>query len=193
MWDQVERSGGLTRMQRKLPIWTQATSFLFLYFAASSPALSQESWYKLHTPDDRFSIEMPSQPEHVEEQRTVASGTYTQHRYVSRLGRMTFVVFTGVFPDATDISDTRSYLEKTVAILVSNDKYKFEDVSWRKIQNLDALEFTAIREKVTQARSISLFAGYGNIAATFSGPLGSATSPEAKRFIESLRVEAAQR
>ena len=168
--------------------WIKVVAFLFLITVSYSTVA--EDWYRLRSPDGRFSIEMPGNPEHTERVGEAANPAISQHIYISRSSGMTFVVITSVYPDTVDLSNPRSNLEKAVDILVKSKKYKADDLVWKKINGFDALEVTLTQlESMIQSQNISLFAGYSRISATISGPPGSVQSPEAKRYIESLSVE----
>jgi hypothetical protein len=167
--------------------WTRVGFLISFLLLVSGPALSQETWQRLRLADGRFSIEMPDNAEHIAEQKPVANTTYISHRHVAKSGDLTFIVFSGVYPDSIDFSNTRKNLEYAIAAVAK--KSKIQSRFWRKIQGFDALEFTSIRDQKIESRSIALFAGHARISATVAGPVGSTSFPEAERFLNSIRVE----
>jgi hypothetical protein len=168
--------------------WTRVGFLIAFLFFASDQALSQEIWQRLRLADGRFSIEMPDNAEHIAEQKPVANTTYISHRYVAKSGDLTFIVFSGVYPESVDFSNTRKILEAGVAAVARKSAIK--NLSWIKIQGFEASDMTSVREQRIESRSIALFAGYAGIQATVAGPLGSSVSAEAKRFLDSLKIDA---
>jgi hypothetical protein len=158
--------------------------------APSSAAPSQAtSWHKLSGPEQSFSADMPAAPNYTaNEMRTAAGSSYTMHQYLLEQGEVAYVAQTAVYPSDVNVSNHRTNLQGGLDNAAKNmEGGKWASIGWGTYQGLTSVD--AIGERGSHAiRSFSVMKGRQIFTLTFAGPSGSARSPDAERFMTSLRI-----
>ncbi len=156
---------------------------------APSASAQAASWHTLSGPDRSFAADMPAAPSYAaKEMRTAAGSTYTMHQYMLEQGDAAYVAQTAIYPSDVNVSNHRTNLQGGLDNAAKNmEGGKWASVGWGTHQGLTSVE--AIGERAKHAiRSFSVMKGRQIITLTYAGPSGSARSPEAERFMTSLRI-----
>ncbi len=151
--------------------------------------LGQGDWQAMTGPNRSFTAELPAAPKYTATQmKTGSGGSYTMHQYIAEVGDLAYVVQTAIYPADVDISKPRANLQTALDNAARNmDGGKWASVDWPAWQGLTAYDAVGVREGFA-VRSFSTMKGRQIITLTYAGPAGSARSPEADRFVASLRL-----
>jgi hypothetical protein len=156
----------------------------------STPAATQAaSWHKVSGPDQSFSADMPATPKYTsQEMRTAAGASYTMHQYLLEQGSVAYVAQTAIYPSDVNVSNHRTNLQGGLDNAAKNmEGGKWASVGWGTYQGFTSVD--AVGERGSHAiRSFSVMKGRQIITLTYAGPSGTARSPDADRFMTSLRV-----
>jgi hypothetical protein len=157
---------------------------------ASAPAATEAaSWQKVPGPDQSFSADMPAAPKYTsQEMRTAAGSSYTMHQYLLEQGNVAYVAQTAIYPSDVNVSNHRTNLQGGLDNAAKNmEGGKWASIGWGTYQGLTSVD--AVGERGSHAiRSFSVMKGRQIITLTYAGPSGTARSPDAERFMTSLRV-----
>jgi hypothetical protein len=157
---------------------------------ASAPAAREAaSWQKVTGPDQTFSADMPAAPKYTsQEMRTAAGSSYTMHQYLLEQGNVAYVAQTAIYPADVNVSNQRANLQGGLDNAAKNmEGGKWASIGWGTYQGLTSVDATG--ERGSHAiRSFSVMKGRQIITLTYAGPSGTARSPEAERFMTSLRI-----
>jgi hypothetical protein len=169
---QPPRDGRLRLAQATAPLATEAAS-----------------WQKVSGPEQSFSAEMPAAPKYTsQEMRTAAGSPYTMHQYLLEQGNVAYVAQTAIYPADVNVSNHRTNLQGGLDNAAKNmEGGKWASIGWGTYQGLTSVD--AVGERTSHAiRSFSVMKGRQIITLTYAGPTGSARSPDAERFMTSLRI-----
>jgi hypothetical protein len=157
--------------------------------AGGGRAQSQGAWHTMTGPDRSFTVELPSGPKYTATKMETGTGaTYTMHQYMVEVGDIAYVVQTATYPPDVDISKPRDNLQGGLDNAAKNmDGGKWLSVDWPAKQGLMAYDAVGVRQGLA-VRSFSAMKGGRIVTLTYAGPAGSARSPDADRFIGSLRM-----
>jgi hypothetical protein len=157
---------------------------------ASAPAAAEAaSWQKVSGPDQTFSADMPAVPKYTsQEMRTAAGSSYTMHQYLLEQGDVAYVAQTAMYPSDVNVANHRTNLQGGLENAAKNmEGGKWASIGWGTYQGLTSVD--AVGERGSHAiRSFSVMKGRQIITLTYAGPSGTARSPDAERFLTSLRV-----
>jgi hypothetical protein len=146
-------------------------------------------WHTLAGPERGFTAEMPAAPAHSAiELHTAAGSPYTMHQYTLEQDKVAYVVQTVTYPEDVRVSSPRVNLQGGLDnVARSMEGGKWASIGWLTHQGSTAVD--AVGERDGHAiRSFSVMKGRQVFTLTYAGPAGSARSPEADRFIASLRI-----
>ena len=161
--------------------------------APTGAGVAQEQWQTVTSPDGSFTVEMPGKPSYFREELKTAKGTpFTLHQYVVEQGqgKVTYIVQGATYPDDSGILQPKSFLEE----LFKRDAKKLNGGEWSSIkwgtrQGATTLEGLGV-EGETDRRCFSAVKAKDDYDLLYWGPLGTATSPAADRFFNSLLIAA---
>lgn len=157
---------------------------------AASPGFEQAAaWHTLAGPDRAFMAEMPAAPAYAAtELQTGAGSSYTMHQYMLEQDKVAYVVQTVTYPEDVKVSNPRANLQGGLDNVARNMQGgKWASIGWLTHQGLTAVDAVGERDG-HDIRSFSVMRGRQVFTLTYAGPAGSARSPEANRFIASLRI-----
>jgi hypothetical protein len=157
--------------------------------AAAPAATETASWQKVSGPDQTFSADMPAVPKYTsQEMRTAAGSSYTMHQYLLEQGDVAYVAQTAIYPSDVNVANHRTNLQGGLENAAKNmEGGKWASIGWGTYQGLTSVD--AVGERGNHAiRSFSVMKGRQIITLTYAGPSGTARSPDAERFLTSLRV-----
>jgi hypothetical protein len=139
-------------------------------------------------PDKSFTAELPAAPKYTATKLKTGTGAgYTMHQYVAEVGDIGYVVQAAVYPPDADLSKPRAALQGGLDNAAKNmDGGKWQAVEWPSQPGLTAYDAVGVRKGLA-VRSFSALKGRLSVTLTYAGPPGSARSPDAERFIASLR------
>jgi hypothetical protein len=110
------------------------------------------------------------------------------HQYIAEVGDLAYVVQTAIYPADVDISKPRATLQVALDNAARNmDGGKWASVDWPAWQGLTAYDAIGVRQG-SAIRSFSTMKGRQIVTLVYGGPAGSARSPDADRFVASLRM-----
>jgi hypothetical protein len=157
--------------------------------AQSLGAQSLGVWHKMTGPDRSFTAELPSDSRYTATQMKTGTGAaYTMHQYMVEVGDIAYVVQTAAYPPDVDISKPRDNLQGGLDNAAKHmDGGRWLSVDWATKQGLTAYDAVGVRQGLA-VRSYSSIEGRRIVTLTYAGPAGSARSPDADRFIGSLRM-----
>jgi hypothetical protein len=157
--------------------------------AAVSAALGEQAWHTLTGADSSFAAELPAAPRYIPRQMRTASGSpYTAHQYLLEKDGAVYIVHAAQYPDDINVANPRVSLQGGLdALAKSIEGGAWASVEWGTRQGATAVDATAVRDGQA-LRSFSLLKGRFNVTLTYAGPPGTARSPDADRFVASLRL-----
>jgi hypothetical protein len=156
---------------------------------APAPATAEPAWHAVTGPDASFTAQMPAAPIYsTREVRTAAGSSYTQHQYMLEQGETAYVIHTAVYPSEVTIRSPRVNLQGGLdEAAKSMDGGKWASIDWKTRERLTAADAVGTRG-AHEIRALSLIKGRQMFTLTYLGPAGSTRSPEAERFLASLRL-----
>jgi len=183
----TSRAGVIMAMCRSR-VLAALLALTMLVQAHGASAQGQGSWHTMTGPDRSFSAELPSPPKYTATKlQTGSGGFYTMHQYMVEMGDIAYVVQTAIYPPDVDISKPRINLQGGLNNAARNmDGGKWNSVDWPVREGITAYDAVGVRKGLA-VRSYSAMRGRRIVTLTYAGPAGSARSPDASRFIDSLR------
>ena len=157
--------------------------------SAQDQGQGQGEWHTMTGPERSFTADLPSAPKYTATQMKTGTGAaYTMHQYMVEVGDIAYVVQTAIYPPDVNISKPRANLQGGLDNAAKNmEGGKWVDVDWSARQGLVAVDAVGVR-KGFAVRSFSTMKGRQIVTLTFAGPAGTARSPDADRFVGSLRM-----
>lgn len=170
---------------------TLAAVLMVVAATVSGPAArAQEAWQTLTVAEDAFTAELPDKPKYSTVQMKSGQGfPYTMHQYLLEKGAVAYVVQTAVYPKDVNVANPQANLQGGLDNAAKNmEGGKWETVSWVKYQGLTASDAIGLRSGHA-IRSFSVMRGARIVTLTYAGPPDTARSPDAERFMKSLRLK----
>jgi hypothetical protein len=154
----------------------------------TAPIAAAQSWERSAGPGAAFSFEMPGKPQYTTSQGQAGGQSYTVHQYMVEIDPRAYVVQTAIYPANVNVSEPKRNLQSGLDNAAKNNEGgKWTSVKWTKFKGLEAVEAAGTRDG-NAVRNFSLLKGSQIISMTYAGPRGSAPSPEADRFLRSLKI-----
>ena len=155
----------------------------------STPSEQTAGWHTMTGPDSTFTADLPAAPKYTTTpMKTSAGSGYTMHQYLLELGSVAYVVQTAVYPADVNVSNHKANLQGGLDNAAKNmEGGKWASIDWSTRQGLTAVDATGVRQGFA-IRSFSTMKGRQIVTLTYAGPAGTARSPDADRFVGSLRM-----
>lgn len=155
----------------------------------SAGAVGQPAWHTVTGPEQSFTADLPAAPKYTATQMKTSTGSkYTMHQYLYEQGNVAYVVQTAIYPQDVNVASPRTNLQGGIDNAAKGmDGGKWVSVDW--VTRDGRLAVDAVGERKGNAvRSFSTMKERRIFSLTYAGPVGSAKSTEAERFVSSLRL-----
>ena len=158
-------------------------------WAQGASAQTQGQWHTMTGPDRSFTADLPSAPKYTATQMKTGTGAaYTMHQYMVEAGEIAYVVQMAAYPAGVNTSKPRANLQGGLDNAAKNmEGRKWASIDWSTRQGLTAVDAIGVRQGFA-IRSFSTMKGRQIVTLTYAGPAGTARSPDANRFVGSLRM-----
>jgi hypothetical protein len=151
--------------------------------AAATAVFAQATWQR--TSAMNFTFEMPGKPVY----STQSGNGMTLKQYLLDESARAFTAQTVVYPPGF-ISDAKARLQE---MLDASGKQlqggKWKTVNWSTFKGLPATDTVGVMQNKLEMRSFAIIKGNQAFLLTYGGAPGTMSSPDAKRFFESLTVQ----
>jgi hypothetical protein len=163
---------------------------LALAVLAGRGSRAEEAWQTMTGSDMSFTVELPAAPDHTtRELRTGAGAPYTMHQYLVDRGDLAYVVWSATYPAEVNVATPRANLQGGLDNAAKNmEGGRWASIDWVTHQGHVAVDAVGVRRGKT-IRSFSVLKGRQIVTLNYAGPIGSAQSPDATRFIGSLKLD----
>jgi len=157
--------------------------------ALAGLASAQEAWHTLTGPEQTFTADLPATPKYTSGQAATPAGVaYTTHQYQLEHGPSAYVVQFVAYPKDVVVADPqwvlRQALDRTAAGM---DGGKWTSSNFVKLKG--GLAVDAVGERGgNEVRSYMVLKGRQLFTLIHIGAAGSAGSPDAERFVTSLKI-----
>ena len=158
-------------------------------FALAGAASAQEAWHTMAGPEKSFTADLPAEPKYTTAQSSTPAGVaYTMHQYQLDRGASAYVVQFVIYPKDVNVSDHQRVLQSALDRTAKDmDGGKWGSANIVKLQGATAVDAVGLREG-SEIRSYSVLKGRQLYTLLHIGVPGSARSPDAERFIASLKI-----
>jgi hypothetical protein len=164
---------------------------LALPLAIATPsATAQSVWYAVRGADRSFIVDMPGEPVYKLIDTTSPAGTrFVSHSYSLDRGNISFVAQTALLPPDIDVRQPRQTLEGILDDRAQRlEGRKWTRVDWRDLQGVPAVESVGSIPGGRVLRQLVLLKGRRTVSLAYLAPAAELRSPEAERFLGSLRL-----
>jgi hypothetical protein len=177
--------------RRNLRSLVMAAAILSL--ALGGEALGQAEWQTITAPNASFTVEMPGAPLYFPDINPPGEPPVRLHQYVLEQGETLYIAQCRRYPSGVDVSDPKAIL--TGGLQEGVKKPEWASIEWGTQQGAMTVEALGLEdngdEKDNDAkRSFSAIKGADIYTLIYYGPRGTASSPDADRFIKSLKIAA---
>ena len=150
----------------------------------------QDAWQTMTGSEQSFTVDFPAAPDHAATLlKTGAGAPYTMHQYLVDEGERAYVVQTAAYPAEVDLATPRANLKGGLDNAAkSMQGGRWTSIDWLTYEGHPAVNAIGVRDGKA-IRSFSVLNGRRIVTLTYAGPMGSAQSPDADRFIGSLRLD----
>jgi hypothetical protein len=172
------------------PARVMLMALLLALLPPAESANAQDAWQTLAGADKSFTVELPAVPEYTaNELKTGAGAAYKMHQYILEQGDLAYVVQMATYPAEVDLANPRANLQGGLDNAAkSMDGGKWARIDWLMHQGHMAVSAVGVR-RGSAVRSFAVLNGRRIVTLTYAGPIGSAQSPAADRFIGSLKLD----
>jgi hypothetical protein len=163
---------------------------LAMVAVAASGLRADDAWQTMTSSEKSFTVELPAAPHYTTtELRTGAGAPYTMHQYVVDRGDLTYVVWSATYPAEVNVATPRANLQGGLDNVAKGmEGGRWASIDWVMYQGHVAVDAVGVlRGKAI--RSFLVLEGRQFVSLTYTGPIGSAQSPDAARFIASLKLD----
>jgi len=169
----------------------QAIVALTLAALAGSGLRADDAWHTMSGSEKSFTVELPAAPDYTtQELRTGAGAPYTMHQYVVYRGDLAYVVWSATYPAEVNVATPRANLQGGLDSAAKRmEGGRWASIDWVTHQGHVAVDAVGVRDG-RAIRSFLVLKGRQIVSLTYAGPIGSAQSPDAARFIGSLKLDA---
>ena len=153
---------------------------------------AEDAWHTMTSSEKSFTVELPAAPDYTAaELRTGAGVPYTMHQYVVNRGDLTYLVWSATYPAEVNVAMPRDNLEGGLDNTAKGmEGGRWASVDWVTHQGHVAVDAVGMR-RGKAIRSFLVLKGRQIVSLTYAGPIGSAQSTDAMRFIGSLKLDPA--
>jgi hypothetical protein len=165
-------------------------ALLLAVLAQVKSANAEDEWQTLAGAEQSFTVELPAAPEYTaSELRTGAGAPYRMHQYIVEQRDLAYVVQMATYPAEVDLANPRANLQGGLDNAAkSMDGGRWTRIDWLMHQGHMAVSAVGVR-RGSAVRSFAVLNGRRIVTLTYAGPIGSAQSPAADRFIGSLKLD----
>jgi hypothetical protein len=173
------------------PISCACLAIVGLAVAALAGALrAEDAWQTMTGSEKSFTVELPAAPEYTTaELHTGAGAPYTMHQYVVNRGELAYVVWSATYPTEVNVATPRANLQGGLDNAAKGmEGGRWGSIDWVTHQGHVAVDAVGVRGGKA-IRSFLVLKGRQIVSLTYAGPIGSTQSPDAARFIGSLKLD----
>jgi hypothetical protein len=160
--------------------------------ALGSGLRAEDAWQTMTSSEKSFTVELPAAPDYTTtELRTGAGAPYTMHQYVVNRGDLAYLVWSATYPAEVNVAAPRDNLQGGLDNAAKGmEGGRWGSIDWMTHQGHVAVDAVGVR-RGKAIRSFLVLKGRQIVSLTYAGPIGSAQSPDAARFIGSLKLDPA--
>ena len=151
---------------------------------------AEDAWQTVTGSQKSFTVELPAAPDHTtSELQTGAGAAYTMHQYVVNRGDLAYVVWSATYPAEVNVATPRANLQGGLDNAAKGmEGGRWASIDWLTHQGHVAVDAVGVRSG-RAIRSFLVLKGRQIVSLTYAGPIGSAQSADAVRFIGSLKLD----
>ena len=167
----------------------RAIVFGITLVALAGVASAQEAWQTMTGPEQAFTADLPAIPKYTEGQAATAAGVaYTTHQYQLEYGGSAYVVQFVAYPKDVVVADPQWVLQQALDRTAAGmEGGKWTSTNFVKLKG--ALSVNAVGQRGgSEVRSYMVLKGRQLFTLVHIGTAGSAGSPDAERFVASLKI-----
>ena len=159
---------------------------------AGSGLRAEDAWQTMTSSEKSFTVELPAAPDYTTaELRTGAGAPYTMHQYVVNRGDLAYLVWSATYPAEVNVARPRDNLQGGLDNAAKGmEGGRWANIDWLTHQGHVAVDAVGVR-RGKAVRSFLVLKGRQIVTLTYAGPIGSAQSADAVRFIGSLKLDPA--
>jgi hypothetical protein len=153
---------------------------------------AEDAWRTMISTEKSFTVELPAAPDYTTaELRTGAGVPYTMHQYIVNRGDLAYLVWSATYPTEVNVAVPRDNLQGGLDNAAKGmEGGRWASIDWVTHQGRIAVDAAGVRSGKA-IRSFLVLKGRQIVSLTYAGPIGSAQSPDAARFISSLKLDPA--
>ena len=153
---------------------------------------AEDAWHTMTSSEKSFTVELPAAPNYTTtELHTGAGAPYTMHQYAVDRGDLVYVVWSATYPAEVNVAMPRANLQGGLDNAAKGmEGGRWASVDWVTHQGHVAVDAVGMR-RGKAIRSFLVLKGRQIVSLTYAGPIGSAQSTDAMRFIGSLKLDPA--
>ena len=158
--------------------------------ALGSGLRAEDAWRTMTSSEKSFTVELPTAPPHPYAARSSCSwAPYTMQQYAVDRGDLAYLVWSATYPAEVNVAMPRDNLEGGLDNAAKGmEGGRWASINWVTHQGHLAVDAVGVR-RGKAIRSFLVLKGRQIVSLTYAGPIGSAQSPDAARFIGSLKLD----